>query len=97
MHCDRLIATPINLGTSEIVSVNELVDIIEEIGGVKLQRTYKLDAPKGVGGRNSDNTFIQSILQWEPCIPLREGLKTTYTWIEQQYADRKAGKRTVQD
>ncbi len=97
MHCDKLIATPINLGTSEIVSVNELVDIIEEIGGVKLQRTYKLDAPKGVAGRNSDNTFIKSILNWEPCIPLREGLKTTYTWIEQQYADRKAGKRTVHD
>src|SRR4030066_554455 len=97
MYCEKLIATPINLGTSEIVSVNELVDIIEEIGGVKLHRTYKLDAPKGVAGRNSDNTFIKSILNWEPCIPLREGLKTTYAWIEQQYADRKAGKRTVND
>jgi len=97
MHCEKLIATPINLGTSEIVSVNELVDIIEEIGDVKLQRTYKLDAPKGVAGRNSDNTFIKSILNWEPNTPLREGLKTTYTWIEQQYYDRKAGKRTVHD
>lgn len=97
MHCDKLIATPINLGTSEIVSVNELVDIIEAIGGVKLERTYKLDAPKGVAGRNSDNTFIKSILNWEPKIPLKEGLKHTYTWIEQQYYDRKAGKRTVQD
>jgi GDP-D-mannose 3',5'-epimerase len=95
MHCDQLIATPINLGTSELVTVNELVDVIEEIGGVKLTRTYKLDAPKGVGGRNSDNTFIQSLLHWEPSIPLRQGLKTTYAWIEQQYADRKAGKRTV--
>jgi len=97
MHCEKLIATPINLGTSEIVSVNELVDIIEEIGDVKLQRTYKLHAPKGVAGRNSDNTFIKSILNWEPNTPLREGLKTTYTWIEQQYYDRKAGKRTVHD
>ena len=97
MHCEKLIATPINLGTSEIVSVNELVDIIEEIGDVKLQRTYKLDAPKGVAGRNSDNTFIKSILNWEPNTPLREGLTTTYTWIEQQYYDRKAGKRTVHD
>ncbi len=97
MHCDRLIATPINLGTSELVTVSQLVDMIEAIGGVKLQRTYKLDAPKGVGGRNSDNTFIQSILHWEPHIPLQEGLKTTYAWIEQQYFDRKAGKRTVQD
>lgn len=97
MHCDKLIATPINLGTSELVTVNELVDIIEGIGGVKLQRNYKLDAPKGVGGRNSDNTFIQSILRWEPSIPLREGLQVTYAWIEQQFADRKAGKRTVHD
>jgi GDP-D-mannose 3',5'-epimerase len=97
MHCEKLIATPINLGTSEIVSVNELVDIIEEIGGVKLERTYKLDAPKGVAGRNSDNTFIKSMLNWEPKTPLKQGLKTTYAWIEQQYYDRKAGKRTVHD
>ena len=97
MHCDQLIATPINLGTSELVTVNELVDIIEEIGGVNLMRMYKLDAPKGVAGRNSDNTFIKSILNWEPKIPLKEGLKHTYAWIEQQYFDRKAGKNTVQD
>ncbi len=97
MHCDRLIATPINLGTTELVSVNELVDIIEEIGGVKLKRTYKLDAPKGVAGRNSDNTFIKSILNWEPRTPLKDGMRTTYQWIEQQYADRKAGKPTVHD
>jgi GDP-D-mannose 3',5'-epimerase len=97
MHSDKLIATPINLGTSELVSVNELVDIIESIGGVKLHRTYKLNAPKGVAGRNSDNTLIKSILNWEPNTPLKEGLKITYAWIEQQYADRKAGKRTVHD
>jgi len=97
MHCDKLTATPINLGTSELVTVNELVDIIEAIGGVKLQRMYKLDAPKGVGGRNSDNTFIKSTLHWEPSKPLREGLKTTYDWIEEQYFARKAGKHTVQD
>jgi len=97
MHCDRLIATPINLGTSELVSVNELVDIIEEIGGVKLRRIYKLDAPKGVGGRNSENTFIKSMLNWEPSTPLKEGLKITYSWIEQQYRDRKLGKFTVYD
>jgi len=97
MHSNQLIATPINLGTSELVSVNELVDIIEQIGGVKLKRTYKLDAPKGVAGRNSDNAFIKSVLNWEPGTPLREGLRTTYAWIEQQYFDRKAGKRTVHD
>jgi GDP-D-mannose 3',5'-epimerase len=97
MHCDELIATPINLGSSELVSVNELVSIIEEIADVKLKRNYKLDAPKGVGGRNSDNTMIQRILGWEPNTPLREGLKKTYAWIAQQYTDRKAGKHTVQE
>ncbi len=96
-HCDDLIATPINLGTSELVSVNQLVDYIEEIGGVKLERHYKLDAPRGVAGRNSDNTFIQQVLHWEPSTPLKEGLKPTYAWIEQQYYDRKAGKRVVTD
>jgi GDP-D-mannose 3', 5'-epimerase len=55
MHCDELIATPINLGSSELVSINELASVAEEIGGVKLKRDYKLDAPQGVAGRNSDN------------------------------------------
>jgi nucleoside-diphosphate-sugar epimerase len=95
MHCDELIATPINLGTSELVSINQLVSLIEEIGGVKLERQYVLDAPRGVAGRNSDNTMIQSILHWQPNTPLRAGLAMTYAWIEQQYADRKAGKRVV--
>jgi nucleoside-diphosphate-sugar epimerase len=97
MHCPQLIATPINLGTSELVSINTLVDYIEEIGGVKLHRTYVLDAPKGVAGRNSDNTFIQQVLGWQPDMPLKKGLNLTYTWIKQQYADRKAGKHTVHD
>lgn len=97
MHCDRLIATPINLGSSELVSINELVSIVEEIARVKLDRSYDPDAPKGVAGRNSDNTFIQSVLGWEPNTPLRAGMAKTYAWIEQQYADRKAGKRVVRD
>jgi GDP-D-mannose 3', 5'-epimerase len=96
-HCEELIATPINLGSSELVSINELVSIIEGIGSVKLQRRYDLDAPRGVAGRNSDNTFIQQVLHWEPNTPLREGLAKTYAWIEQQYADRKAGKRVVKE
>ncbi len=96
-HCDDLIATPINLGSSELVSISQLVDLIEEIAGVELQRKYKLDAPKGVAGRNSDNTMIKQILNWEPSTPLHEGLAKTYAWIEQQYQDRKAGKRTVRD
>jgi GDP-D-mannose 3',5'-epimerase len=97
MHCDQLNAVPINLGSSEMVSINELVTIAEEIGGVKLKRTYDLNAPKGVNGRNSDNTMIQSILGWQPSMPLRKGLAKTYGWISEQYADRKAGKRTVKD
>lgn len=91
MHCDELNATPINLGSSELVSINNLVSEIEEIAGVKLARHYKLDAPTGVAGRNSDNTFIQDVLGWEPNTSLREGMSKTYHWIEQQYADRKAG------
>ena len=97
LHCDQLNATPINLGSSEMVSINELVSIAEEIGGVKLKRSYDLTAPKGVNGRNSDNTMIQRILGWQPSTPLRKGLAKTYSWISEQYADRKAGKRTVKD
>ena len=95
MHCDDLIATPINLGSSEMVSINQLVDIVEDIAGVKLERSYKLDAPKGVAGRNSDNTFIEEVLGWEPDKPLREGMAETYAWIAEQFAARKAGKRVV--
>ena len=97
MHCDRLIATPINLGSSELISINDLATMVEAIAGVKLQRTYDLGAPKGVAGRNSDNTFIKSVLDWEPHTPLRTGMEKTYAWIAQQYADRKAGKRVVKD
>jgi len=96
-HCDDLIATPINLGSTELVSINQLVSMVEEIAGVKLQRRYQPDAPKGVAGRNSDNTMIKRVLGWEPSTALREGLAKTYTWIEQQYFDRKAGKRVVVD
>ncbi|HOF83858.1 MAG TPA: NAD-dependent epimerase/dehydratase family protein [Candidatus Aminicenantes bacterium] len=94
-HCEELIATPINLGTSELVSVNELVSIIEKIAGAAVKRTYDLTAPQGVGGRNSDNTFIKKILGWEPDIPLRVGLAKTYAWIKEQYERKKAGLKTV--
>ena len=97
MHCDELIATPINLGSSELVSINQLVSHVEEIGGIQLERKYDLNAPRGVAGRNSDNTFIQQVLNWEPTTPFRDGLKKTYAWIEQQYVDRKAGKRVVEE
>jgi len=75
------ILEPINLGSSELVTINGLVDIVEEIAGVKLKRTYNLKAPKGVNGRNSDNTLIKKYLGWEPGIRLREGLEKTYGWI----------------
>ena len=94
-HCDSLRATPINLGSSELVSVDELVSMVETAGGVKLTRRYDPTAPRGVAGRNSDNTMIHKILGWEPDTPLKDGLAKTYRWIEQQYSDRKAGKHTV--
>jgi GDP-D-mannose 3', 5'-epimerase len=73
---------PLNLGSSELVTINQLVDIVEDIAGVKLKRRYKLDAPKGVNGRNSDNTKILEYLGWEPSIRLRDGLEKTYGWIQ---------------
>ena len=95
MHAENLIATPINLGSSELISINRLVDIAEEIGGVKLERSYDMDAPVGVAGRNSDNTMIMEKLGWEPTLAFNEGLAKTYAWIEKQFNDRKAGIRTV--
>jgi GDP-D-mannose 3',5'-epimerase len=85
------IVEPINLGSSEAVSINQLVDLVEDIAGIKLERRYVPDAPKGVNGRNSDNTLIQKYLGWEPSIPLRTGLKKTYDWILQQYQLREQG------
>jgi len=92
-HCDALIATPINLGSSELVSINTLVGKVEKIAGKKLKRSYDLNAPQGVAGRNSDNTFIKKVLKWEPNTTLDKGLALTYKWIKEQYNYRKAGKR----
>ncbi len=72
---------PINIGSNELVSINQLVDIVEDIAGVKLERRYNLSAPKGVNGRNSDNTLIQQVFGWEPATRLRDGLEKTYRWI----------------
>jgi len=85
---DSGIEEPINLGSSEAVSVNQLVDIVEDIAGIKLKRNYNLAAPKGVNGRNSDNALIKKYLNWEPSIPLRTGLERTYAWIYGQYTSR---------
>jgi GDP-D-mannose 3', 5'-epimerase len=80
------IEDPINLGRSEMVTINGLVDIVEEIAGIKVTRNYNLDAPKGVRGRNSDNTMILDRLGWEPGISLRTGLEETYRWVYDQVA-----------
>jgi nucleoside-diphosphate-sugar epimerase len=85
---DSGIVEPINLGSSEMVSINRLVAIVEDIAGIKLKRRYDLSAPKGVAGRNSDNTLILSYLGWEPSITLRAGLEKTYAWIYDQYMTR---------
>jgi GDP-D-mannose 3',5'-epimerase len=75
---------PLNIGSDELVSINQLVDIVEGIGKVKLHRNYLLDAPKGVRGRNSDNTLIKARLDWAPSITLQAGLEETYRWIHDQ-------------
>ena len=79
-------AEPVNLGSSELVSINQMVDIIEQIAGITVKRTYKLDAPLGVRGRNSDNTLIREIYGWEPSTSLADGLERTYRWIYDQLA-----------
>jgi len=84
MIMDGDFVEPLNLGSSELVSINQLVDIVEEIGGVKLKRSYNLKAPKGVNGRNSDNALIQKIYNWEPATKLSDGLERTYRWIYDQ-------------
>jgi len=94
MIMDSEILEPINLGSAEMVSINQLVDIVEEIAGVKLKRNYDLTAPKGVNGRSSDNTLIQQYLKWEPGTPLRAGLEKTYAWIFDQYRARESGRGT---
>lgn len=85
------ILEPINLGSSEAVTINQLVDITEQIAGIKLKRSYDLSAPKGVNGRNSDNTLIQKLLHWQPSTSLRAGMEKTYRWIYDQYLARERG------
>jgi nucleoside-diphosphate-sugar epimerase len=82
------IVEPINLGSTEMVSVNELLAVVERIAGVRLKRIYDLNAPQGVVGRNSENTRIRQLLHWEPDIPLAEGLEKTYRWIYDQCVAR---------
>src|SRR6187401_1581195 len=78
------VVEPLNIGSDQLVTINQLVDIVENIADVKLRRRYKLDAPKGVRGRNSDNTLIKQRLGWAPSISLEHGMRKTYDWIHQQ-------------
>jgi len=75
---------PLNLGSAELVTINQMVGLVEGIAGAELEHRHKLDAPQGVRGRNSDNTLIQEAFGWEPLIPLKDGLAETYTWIHEQ-------------
>ena len=86
------IIEPLNIGSDELVSINRLVDIVEKIAGVKLKRSYKLDAPKGVRGRNSDNTLIKKLMNWAPAVRLEDGMEKTYKWI---YDEMTSGKVSV--
>lgn len=86
---------PINLGRSELVTINQLLDIIEGIAEIKVDRKYNLDAPQGVRGRNSDNTLIKQVLGWEPEIDLKSGLERTYPWIEEQLLRRGRGETVI--
>jgi GDP-D-mannose 3',5'-epimerase len=83
---------PINIGSSELVTINQLVDIVEDIAGIELHRNYKLDAPKGVRGRNSDNTLIRERLGWEPSVSLHEGMEATYAWVYDQVSAVEGGR-----
>ena len=86
---------PLNIGSDEIVSINRLVDMVEEIAGIKLKRSYNPGAPKGVRGRNSDNSLIRQTLGWVPSIPLREGMEKTYRWVYDQVKARAEGRLFV--
>jgi GDP-D-mannose 3',5'-epimerase len=83
-------ASPLNLGSSELVTINQLVDLVEEAAGIAVSRRHDLSAPVGVRGRNSDNTLIRERLGWEPSTPLREGIARTYAWVRDRVAARAA-------
>jgi nucleoside-diphosphate-sugar epimerase len=90
MLMDSDVTEPINIGSAQLVTINELVSIVEEIAGVRLERNYNLDAPQGVRGRNSENSLIKARLGWEPAIALEDGLEKTYAWIYDEMTGAKA-------
>jgi nucleoside-diphosphate-sugar epimerase len=86
---------PLNIGSDQLVTINELVDIVERIAGLRFQRRYRIDAPKGVRGRNSDNTLIQERLNWAPSVRLEDGMRRTYGWIRAEMTERGVGNRRI--
>jgi nucleoside-diphosphate-sugar epimerase len=82
------VSEPLNVGSDQLVTINELVDIVEGIAGITLDRRYKLDAPQGVRGRNSDNALIRERLEWAPSVSLEDGLAATYAWVHDRVAAR---------
>ena len=87
---DSDLTEPVNLGSATLVTIDDLVSIVEEIAGITLERRYKTDAPTGVRGRNSDNTKLRAAIGWEPGTPLRDGLEVTYRWVRDQVRARRA-------
>ena len=84
------ISNPLNLGMDVMVSINQLVDIISSISGKKITKKHDLTKPQGVRGRNSDNSLLNTLLEWEPTVSLSDGLETTYFWIENQMKNNPA-------
>ena len=89
------VVEPLNIGSDQLVTINELVDIVERISGTRFKRRYRLDAPKGVRGRNSDNSLIRQRLNWTPSVRLEDGMRRTYEWIRAQMTDPSAGRRRL--
>jgi nucleoside-diphosphate-sugar epimerase len=87
---DSDLSEPVNLGSATLVTIDDLVSIVEEIAGITLERRYKTDAPTGVRGRNSDNTKLRAAIGWEPSTTLRDGLDVTYRWVRDQVRARRA-------
>ena len=85
-------SAPLNLGTEELVTVDQLVDMTCKVAGKRLHKVHALEKPQGVRGRNSDNSRLRMVLGWEPKTPLAEGLEITYRWIEQEL--ERAGRLT---
>ena len=85
------VAEPLNLGSSELVTIDDLVDVVEEVAGTRLERRYLQEAPQGVRGRSSDNTRIRQLLDWEPASPLVTGIEVTYRWIYDRMRAGRAG------